>query len=273
MGASVVALVCDPGGGRGAGIGITANGKRAPVDARLGIAQMLAGQPFADGARIEFALGAGSPQTVAALRAMGDGRPADVVIAPFDPPASRYDVEIDGRVARVTTDTGREREIQIGKPAPQVEVKDGSPEEIIRSFVALTSHGDAGLRPACELLAEDTRDAYESGEFGCEGILGLVMTYDEYGEYPEPGRTELGEVSLPEGSDPTIAVAELTHHYRPDKPGQPRVKRVEALVPVSEEDGHWRILVPNWLSPIRALKDDTTPTDADIRRELAEVGD
>ena len=272
MGAGVVALVCDPKQpGDGSGLSIERGSERAKGDPglRLGIAQMV-GEPLADGERVEFTLEGGSPRTVAALRAVGDARLENVVIEPFDPPARRYAVEIEGRVARVSTDTGEDRVIRIGEPEPDVELKDGSPEETIRSFVALVNHGAVGWRPACELLAERTREAVEQAEWGCESSLGMLLTYDEYGEYPEPTRSEVGAVSMREG-DPGMAVVELTHRYRPDEPGQPSEKRVTALVPMSWDWGHWRILLPNWLSPVEALRGETMPSNAEIRDRLAKL--
>jgi hypothetical protein len=273
MGPGVVAVVCDPAREGNAGLSIAADDDESVGQPGLpiGIAQMTADEPFTDGQRVEFRLKGASPHAVAALRAVSRDRTEEAVIAPFDPPARGYEVEIDGRVARVTTDTGRERLVRLGEPDPQVEVKDGSPEQAVRSFVALVSHGEVGWRPACELLAHGTREAYERATHLCEGALGLVLTYDEYNDHPEPESSEVGAVSMREGSDPTIAVVELTHHYRPDRPGQPKRRRATALVALAEENGSWRVLLPNTLSPIAALRDDTTPSEAEIRAQLAKL--
>ena len=203
---------------------------------------------------------------------MAEGLRAEVVIERFDPAARTYTAEVDGRTARVTTDTGQTRLIQIGDPPPDVRVRDESPEEAIRSFLELTSHGEVGWRPACELLAESTREAYESSGYPCESLLGRILAYDEYAEFPEPAGSELGELSVRDG-DAVVAQAELTHRYEPGEPDQPREKRVTALVPIAEEDDGWRIVLPNWLSSIQALRGETLPTDAEIEEDLRELDD
>jgi hypothetical protein len=252
FGPHVLALVCDPAA-------------RSAADVALD--QVPGSEPYQDGERVTFDLGGGSPATGAAFRAATTDGMHRVVIAPFDPPARRYEVQIDGNLARVTADDGRTRALEIAPPASSPQVSSDTPAAAIRSFVSMIGSDAADLGLACGLLSSDARTAFDAYRALCPDLLGFVLFDQEVEPYYDLVSMRAGRVKLLRGR-PAIAKVELLYRFDPDSRDDPRTLRVWAKTAVVEESGGWRVALPEVFSPRKALTGDSGLSRKQVRRHL-----
>jgi hypothetical protein len=262
----VVALVCDPRAGSGAGFGILAEGAASGGEPGLGVARLASTEPFQDGDRIAFSLAGGSARTYVAFRAAAGGYTRPVVVAPFTPPASRYDVEIRDGAAVVSADTGQTKTFPLGPP-PIRHLPSRTPGEAIRSFARLIGSHPPDLRSACELLSPSARELL-GAYTGCDVGLDFPLFYSEDEPAPDLVSLRVERVRLLRGS-PTMARVRLDFRFRPRMRGDRRRAVVLGTVPLVHEARGWRIALPDAFSAVdAALNGATLVKPADVRARL-----